>query len=66
VRNLMAWAEIPVEEAVRCVTENVANAMRLKDRGKLEVGRRGDFVVLGSDGFVKETWILGTKVTSGV
>jgi N-acetylglucosamine-6-phosphate deacetylase len=62
VRNLMAWAEIPVQEAVRCVTENVADAMGLKDRGKLEVGGRGDFVVLGADGTVKETWILGKKI----
>jgi N-acetylglucosamine-6-phosphate deacetylase len=59
---LMAWAKIPVEQAVTCVTENVANAMDLKDRGKLEVGRRADFVALGEDGNVKETWILGKKV----
>ena len=62
VRNLMAWAEIGVEEAVRCVTENVADAMGLVDRGKLEVGRRGDFVVLSEDGKVLETWILGERV----
>ncbi|PMD45079.1 carbohydrate esterase family 9 protein [Hyaloscypha variabilis F] len=65
IRNLMAWAEIPIQEAVRCVTENVADAMGLKDRGRLEVGKRGDFVVLGVDGVVKETWILGKKGTSG-
>jgi len=62
----MAWAEIPLEEAVMCVTENVANAMGLEFRGKLEVGRRGDFVVLGSDGVVKETWILGKKIPTEV
>jgi N-acetylglucosamine-6-phosphate deacetylase len=66
VRNLMAWAEIPVQKAVRCVTENVADAMGLKDRGKLEVGRRADFVVLGADGEVKDIWILGKKIASGV
>ena len=58
----MAWADIPVEEAVRCVTENVATAMGLGDRGKLEVGRRADFVVLDEEGSVKETWTLGRKV----
>ncbi|KAG0646250.1 N-acetylglucosamine-6-phosphate deacetylase [Hyphodiscus hymeniophilus] len=62
VRNLMAWAEIPVEEAVRCVTENVANAMGLGDRGKLEAGKRGDFVVLDDNANVKETWVLGKKI----
>ena len=58
----MAWAKIPLEEAVRCVTENVADAMGLGDRGRLEVGRRGDFVVLGEDGVVRETWVLGRRV----
>lgn len=62
VRNLMVWASLKIEEAVSCVTENVAAAMGLKNRGKLEVGRRGDFVVLGDDGMVKQTWILGRKV----
>lgn len=58
----MAWAEIPVEQAVRCVTENVASAMELTDRGVLEVGRRGDFVVLSDEGIVSQTWVLGKKV----
>lgn len=62
VRNMMAWAEIGVEEAVRCVTENVASAMGLEDRGKLEIGKRGDFVVLSENGKVLETWISGMKV----
>jgi N-acetylglucosamine-6-phosphate deacetylase len=62
VRNLMKWAEIDIQQAVRCVTENVAKAMGLKDRGMLEEGRRGDFVVIGEDGIVKETWVLGKRV----
>lgn len=62
VRNLMTWADLNIAEAVRCVTENVAEAMGLQDRGKLEVGRRGDFVVLGDNGSMTETWILGKKV----
>ena len=66
VRNLMAWAEIPIQEAVRCVTENVADAMGLKDRGRLEPGKRGDFVVLDAKGVVKETWIMGKRAASGV
>ncbi|CZS98595.1 related to N-acetylglucosamine-6-phosphate deacetylase [Rhynchosporium agropyri] len=63
IRNLMAWAEIPVEKAVRCVTENVANAMDLKDRGTLDLGRRGDIVMLSETGKVRETWILGKRIT---
>lgn len=59
----MAWAGIPIEQAVRCVTENVANAMGLQDRGTLDVGKRGDFVVLSETGEIKETWILGRRVS---
>ena len=62
VINLMDWADIGIAEAVRCVTENPADAMGLKDRGKLEVGRRADFVLLKENGSVMETWILGERV----
>ncbi|RFU28002.1 hypothetical protein B7463_g8328, partial [Scytalidium lignicola] len=63
VRNLKTWAEISIEEAVMCVTEHVADAMGLKDRGKLEVGRRADLVILDDDGNVKDTWIKGQLVS---
>jgi len=62
VRNLMRWAGVGLPEAVRCVTENVASAMGLPDRGRLEVGRRGDLAVLAEDGEVRETWVLGKRV----
>lgn len=58
----MSWAQVPLPEAVRCVTENVAEAMGLRDRGKLEIGRRADFVLLSEDGVVKETWVAGERV----
>lgn len=61
VRNLVEWAEIPLAQAVRCVTENVANALGLKDRGKLEAGRRADFVLLDDEGVVLETWIKAKR-----
>ncbi|KAF7873880.1 hypothetical protein EAF04_002552 [Stromatinia cepivora] len=64
VRNLMEWANIPVQKAVMTVTENVANAMDLRSRGKLGVGRRGDFVVMNELGELRETWILGKRVWS--
>lgn len=62
VRNLKNWAEISLAEAVMCVTEHVAEAMDLKDRGKLEAGRRADLVILDDEGNVRETWIKGNKV----
>jgi N-acetylglucosamine-6-phosphate deacetylase len=62
VQNLVAWSGCGIAEAVRCATENVADFMGDSERGKLEVGRRGDFVVLGDDGEVLQTFAAGKKV----
>jgi N-acetylglucosamine-6-phosphate deacetylase len=62
VRNLMSWTGCNIAEAVHTVTETVASFMGLEDRGKLEPGRRADFVVLDDEGHVRETWIAGVKV----
>lgn len=62
VRKLVKWSGCGVAEAVRCVTENVAEFMGDAERGKLEVGRRADFVVLEDRGEVRSTWVGGRKV----
>lgn len=62
VRNLMMWSGCNIAQAVKCVTENVADFMGDQTRGKLEAGRRADFVVLNDEGEVLQTWIAGTKV----
>ncbi|KAF2717790.1 carbohydrate esterase family 9 protein [Polychaeton citri CBS 116435] len=62
VQNLMRWSGCGVAEAVRCVTENVADLMGDTTRGRLEAGRRADLVVLEDDGTVRETWVAGRKV----
>ncbi|KAK5722805.1 hypothetical protein LTR15_006038 [Elasticomyces elasticus] len=62
VRNLVRWSGCSVVEAVRCVTENVAGLMGEEGRGKLEVGRRADLVVMGDGGEVRGTWVVGRKV----
>lgn len=62
VQNLMKWSGCGVAEAVRCVTENVAGMMGLEGVGKLEQGRRADFVVLSEEGEVLQTWIAARKV----
>lgn len=62
VRNLMGWSGCGVAEAVRCATENVAEFMGDGGRGKLEVGRRADLVVLDDDGGVRQTWVAGQRV----
>ncbi|KAM0719696.1 hypothetical protein Q7P37_003827 [Cladosporium fusiforme] len=62
VKNLIAWSGCSVAEAVRCATENIVELMGDGVRGKLEGGRRADFVVMGDDGEVLQTWMLGKKV----
>lgn len=54
--------------AVKAVSQNVADMMGEDQRGRLEVGRRADMVVLGWDSseaedvVVRQTWIRGWKV----
>ncbi|QIW96809.1 hypothetical protein AMS68_002327 [Peltaster fructicola] len=62
VQNLMKWSGCNVAQAVRCVTENVSDFMGDNTRGKLESGRRADFVVLDDEANVLQTWIAGKKV----
>lgn len=64
VRNLMNWTGCTLAEAVRTATENIADFMGVSDRGKLEEGRRADFIVLNDEGHLQETWIAGVKVWS--
>jgi N-acetylglucosamine-6-phosphate deacetylase len=62
VQILMAWSGCGIAEAVRCATENVADFMGDTERGKLENGRRADFVVLSDSGEVLQTFVLGKMV----
>jgi N-acetylglucosamine-6-phosphate deacetylase len=64
VRYLMDWAEVSLQKAVLCVTETVAEAMGLQDRGKLEVGRRADFVVLSECGDVMGRFYIPSSYTT--
>jgi N-acetylglucosamine-6-phosphate deacetylase len=62
VQNLMAWSGCEIAEAVRCATENVVDFMGDTERGKLEVGRRADFILLSESGEVLQTFSSGKKV----
>jgi N-acetylglucosamine-6-phosphate deacetylase len=62
VKNMVKWDTCDIAQAVRAVTENVADFMGVKDRGKLEEGRRADFVVIDDSGEVLQTWIAGVRV----
>jgi N-acetylglucosamine-6-phosphate deacetylase len=62
MRNLIKWSDCGVAEAVRCVTENVADFMGVRDRGVLQEGRRADFCILNEECEVLETWVAGKQV----
>ncbi len=48
-----------LETIGKIFTENAADAYLLKDRGKIEVGRRADLVLMNKDLFVEKTMIEG-------
>ncbi len=62
VRNLMAFTDCRLEEAVATVTENPARCLGLRDRGRIEVGRRADVVALDAEGYVRMTFARGALV----
>ena len=62
VRNLKEWSGCTLPQAVRCVTENVVGLMQNTERGLIQPGRRGDFVVLDDEGNVLQTWIKGAQI----
>ena len=62
VRNLKQWSGCSLAEAVRCASENIANLMGISDRGILEQGRLGDFVIMNDQGDVLQTWKRGVQI----
>ena len=62
VRNLMKFSSCTLAQAVRCATENIANLMRIHDRGILQPGKRADFIIMDKEAHVKEVWLGGQCV----
>jgi N-acetylglucosamine-6-phosphate deacetylase len=61
VRNLVAFAGVPLEAAVGAVTEVPARVLGLADRGTLALGAAGDLVLLAGDGTLVAT-VIGGRV----
>jgi alpha-D-ribose 1-methylphosphonate 5-triphosphate diphosphatase len=56
---------INLATAVRCVTENPAQAVGLKNRGSIQVGYKADLLRVGKHSdlpILKETWKSGERV----
>lgn len=62
VRNLMHWADISLAEAVKTVTNNAADALRLTTKGYLTPGCDADLVILDDAGHVLMVYKLGVEV----
>lgn len=54
IRSAVKEYGIPLFEALRVVTENVAKVLKLKSKGKLEVGRDADILLIDKDSFMPD------------
>jgi len=59
VRNVMKFANLELQQAVRLATVNPTRVAGLSQRGTLQVGSRADFVVLSANGETRQTIIGG-------
>ncbi|NLA78290.1 MAG: N-acetylglucosamine-6-phosphate deacetylase [Erysipelothrix sp.] len=60
VRNLVEYAQVPIEYAINAATINPATLIGVDDvKGKLQVGYDADIVVLEDDYDVNTTYVLG-------
>ena len=59
VRNLMEFAKVDLQEAVRAATVNPSRIVRAEKIGVLETGANADFVVLTAIGELRATVIKG-------
>ena len=46
VKNSIQEYGVPIEEAIKVITSNVAEFLKLNNKGKIEVGRDADFVIV--------------------
>jgi N-acetylglucosamine-6-phosphate deacetylase len=62
VRNVMEFAHLDLQQAVRAATLNPAKAAGILGKGTIDPGADADFVVLTAKGEVKATVIAGEVV----
>ena len=49
VKDSILEHNVPIEEAIRVITSNVAELLKLSNKGKIEVGRDADLVIVNKD-----------------
>ncbi|EHQ90083.1 beta-aspartyl-peptidase [Desulfosporosinus youngiae] len=59
IRKAVIQGGVPLEVALRTITSNVSNVLRLKNKGMIRVGYDADLVVLDDDLQVDDVWAMG-------
>ena len=49
VKDSIKEHNVPIEEAIKVITSNVAEFLKLNNKGKIEKGRDADFVIVNKD-----------------
>ena len=49
VKDSIKEHNVPIEEAIKVITSNVAEFLKLDNKGKIEEGRDADFVIVNKD-----------------
>ena len=63
IRTLVQQAEIPLQDAVRMISESPAKFMNVYDRkGSLEKGKDADMMILDEDLNLRGVWAMGKLV----
>lgn len=64
VQNLLEWANISLAEAVKTVTNNAADSLKITHKGYLNTGCDADLVILDNEGNIDQVFKLGVPVSS--
>ncbi len=62
IRNLVAWSDATVGEALHMATAVPAGLLRDVDRGALRIGARADITAWNGGLGIQETWVGGSSV----
>lgn len=62
VKESIVEHKVPIEEAIKVITSNVAEVLKLKHKGKIESGRDADFVIVNEENLDIDTVIAKGKV----
>ncbi len=62
VKDSILEHNVPIEESIRVITSNVAELLKLGNKGKIEVGRDADLVIVNKDSLDIDMVIAKGKV----